>query len=59
MVTTRRKLGGLVFELFYGGSLVNGLDRGLADVARITGKQDLAWINGRGSVLECLRFRLS
>ncbi len=40
MVTTRRRLGGLLFGLFYGGSLVNGVDRGIAYVAQITGNQD-------------------
>jgi hypothetical protein len=43
MVTTQRKLGALAFGVFYGGSLVNGFDKGLAYVSRITGKQELSF----------------
>jgi hypothetical protein len=44
MVTIRRKFGGLLFGLFYGGSLVNGFDKGLTYVARVTGKEDLSFV---------------
>jgi len=43
MVTSRRKLGALTFGVFYGGSLVNGFDRGLAHVSRIAGRQGLSF----------------
>jgi hypothetical protein len=42
MVTIRRKLGGLLFGLFY-GSLVIGFGTGLAYVARITGNEKLSF----------------
>jgi hypothetical protein len=36
-------LGALAFGVFYGGSLVNGFERGVAYVSRISGKQDLSF----------------